>query len=661
MIGFFPEPYPDELLFSIVSRYAELTDYQAVARLTSELFGSKRLRLPVAIPSNLTALVARLPPGHHFSVKRLVNDHTLLPFFGPFISNDRYRLVRRDMATNRGAPLYGRLGINNFRSVLKYFRYCPQCVVEDRKKFRITYWHRLHHIPSIDLCSVHGLYLNDSDVFIKAVNRASGFVTAEASLEGAELSSQTEENEHFRAVQTELALNASWLLEHRGSSGYSHNYRDYYIKLLYERGLCTFAGTAKRRSLVSELTSFFSDDLLKRLKCEVDSTTGTDKWVIRLLYRTDRALHPIHHLLMLQFLGTSARDLIENTFSQHSATGMKGYCDPKPFGSGPWPCLNTTAEHFKQDVVVVCEVLPTQNSPRPPRGIFRCSCGFAYSRIGPDKSADDRYRLERYISFGAHWDNTVKAMVRSGWAIKKIAQTLKMGAQTVRLQLGRLDVRAVLQRTSPTSSKQEDRRRSRYDMEKMRELQRSKLLAIRNENPKLSRSKIHKRWVATYQWLYVHDKDWLFANLPPKMSPSEKPPRQSKWLVKDVELAEAVKAEVARLRAMPGRPEVISKTAISRNLGILHVWSKRRQVLPLTNTVLESVRETSEEFAVRLVEWAAASFAERGLSPTRGEIIDRASLSSRSLKTSTVKAAIERAVGRLESQMDFHYSDASAA
>ena len=30
-------------------------------------------------------------------------------------------------------------------------------------------------------------------------------------------------------------------------------------------------------------------------------------------------------------------------------------------------------------------------------GKFVCDCGFAYSRIGPDTSEEDRYQIERII------------------------------------------------------------------------------------------------------------------------------------------------------------------------------------------------------------------------------------------------------------------------
>jgi hypothetical protein len=507
---------------------------------------------------------------------------------------------------------------------------------------------------------VHGLYLNDSQISVRSINRRSVFITAEAALEGADISVQTEGNEHLRSVQKELALSASWLLEHPTSTGYRRNHRNYYIHLLYSRGLCTFSGTVKRKRLASQFSSFYSSDLLERLQCDVLSTGHHSDWLSKLTHRKDRAIHPIHHLLMLQFLGVRPKELVDNSLSKRPVMVCGPLGEPKPFGSAPWPCLNATADHFKKKVVLICEVVSAQRYPRRPRGIFRCSCGFSYSRIGPDSSPDDRYKLDRYVTFGEHWYNAVKEMMASGWSIKKIARALKISPRTIALQLVLLGPPAASQQLS--LSKGEDRRKlPRYDVEKMREFHRGTFSAIRAANPQYSRTRIAKEYSGTYSWLIAHDKEWLRVNLPPKVSSSAVKRRQSKWLAQDAELSEAVRMEAARLGALPGRPEMISETAIAGNLGFLHVWSKRRHVLPQTTSTLREVAETWEQFAVRRVEWVAACFAEEGISATAGRIVQLAGISWESAKTPTIKAAIERAVAGLKSQMEFSYLDTNAA
>jgi hypothetical protein len=73
---------------------------------------------------------------------------------------------------------------------------------------------------------------------------------------------------------------------------------------------CTYGGVLDRQKLANELTAYYSHDLLVQLRYEV-RTNGAEDWVNRFVHRKERAIHPFHHLLMLQFLGES----VEGFFS----------------------------------------------------------------------------------------------------------------------------------------------------------------------------------------------------------------------------------------------------------------------------------------------------------------------------------------------------------
>jgi hypothetical protein len=61
------------------------------------------------------------------------------------------------------------------------------------------------------------------------------------------------------------------------------------------------------------------------------------------------------------------------------------------------------------------------------------------------------------------------------------------------------------------------------------------------------------------------------------------------------------------------------------------------------------------------VEWAAAQFQKQGLSPSANRLFVFAGLSGRTAKKPAVKAALDRAVEFLKSQMELNYSAVSAA
>ena len=46
----------------------------------------------------------------------------------------------------------------------RYLRYCPVCVKQDRLLHAEGYWHTIHQMPEIKVCSLHNCYLVDSNV-----------------------------------------------------------------------------------------------------------------------------------------------------------------------------------------------------------------------------------------------------------------------------------------------------------------------------------------------------------------------------------------------------------------------------------------------------------------------------------------------------------------
>lgn len=125
----------------------------------------------------------------------------------------------------------------------------------------------------------------------------------------------------------------------------------------------------------------------------------------------------------------------------------------QPFGAGPWPCLNSASEHLGQRLITTVELsMTTRRRRRVPRGTFRCSCGFTYTRVGPDRSDLDQYHIDDYISFGDQWDKRVRELVHAGHSTEKIAASLDIGKRILKTQLVRLGLRPE-GHTAPKQSK----------------------------------------------------------------------------------------------------------------------------------------------------------------------------------------------------------------
>lgn len=136
MIGFFPDPYPDELLYSACARYAKRTSYLNKQSVMVDLFGNRALSAIVDFPTRLQYFISVLPESHNYSVEKLIDENTLLPFHQPFMPIERAKIVRDEMKHEGNNRLQTRLGVRIKQiEYPEYLRYCPECINEDREKY----------------------------------------------------------------------------------------------------------------------------------------------------------------------------------------------------------------------------------------------------------------------------------------------------------------------------------------------------------------------------------------------------------------------------------------------------------------------------------------------------------------------------------------------
>lgn len=155
-----------------------------------------------------------------------------------------------------------------------------------------------------------------------------------------------------------------------------------------------------------------------KLESDVDEN-DKKSWIRLMLSEKDRFVHPIRHLIFIRFLFGSVKK-----FESYNE-------DYKPFGDGPWPCLNPVADHYKKLTINDCDIKPRKNISEPV-GTFKCSCGFTYSRQGPDKTENDKYRYGRIVQFGYVWEDKLRDLVlNSNLSIAKIAKEMKCYRNTV--------------------------------------------------------------------------------------------------------------------------------------------------------------------------------------------------------------------------------------
>src|SRR5579871_5570290 len=347
MIGHFPPPHPDELLYSVCARFADQVHYPGTEDVVQNLFGTRRFPGSIHLPVHLDHLVSVITPGHRFTVDQFIDEHTLFPFYAPFLQSEHPSEIRKAMRLSGGTSAQARIGrVAEQHRWPSQLRACPHCVREDRQQFGECYWHRVHQILGVEVCPFHACYLLNSDISTHSRHSFAPISAERAIAENLLLIPGVIENTPLE-WQLAIARDAYWLLDQKVESPGLEALARCYRSLLAQQGLATYRGTIRTPKLIAKFSSYYSVEFLRHLRSELKM--GERKNWLTSLFQADRLQHPVRHLLLIHFLGYSAE------------TFFTVLLDESPFGKGPWPCLNPVCEHYNQPCIDHCTITYTQS------------------------------------------------------------------------------------------------------------------------------------------------------------------------------------------------------------------------------------------------------------------------------------------------------------
>lgn len=161
MIGFLPELYPDELVYSWFARYYSRTGYAAYVDAIADLYEKRTVRPDVEFINRLNKeakeIITNIIP-----MEKLLLNHTLFPFYARFLDVERRKSAFATMLQQEG-DAHNLLAIPvNREGGVRYVRYCPACVAEDRERYGEAYIHRSHQMMGVGICCRHSCRLKNS-------------------------------------------------------------------------------------------------------------------------------------------------------------------------------------------------------------------------------------------------------------------------------------------------------------------------------------------------------------------------------------------------------------------------------------------------------------------------------------------------------------------
>lgn len=629
MIGYFPEAMPDELWYSACARFTDRMSFGTETGPMLALHGSRYAVASVDLPLRLCATLSQLPAGHPCTVDTVIDCHTLLPFYGPFLLTTRYQEVRRYMEDGSKSSARVRCGActNRVRPP-KFFRSCPECDRLNREKFGETHWRRLFQLPGVEVCPIHAIFLEPSDLRLDPLSDRHTYRSAESRHLGTMVHSIDRQDPNHQSLLN-LANDSDWLLGQEHLNPGLDFIKRRYREVLTENGYATRIGSVRMDDLRRHVVGFYGPSLLDSLQCGLPPESG-DGWLGNLLRKANTAAAPLRHLLLLRALGVGLERFF---FPKRFTKTSTGVSNP----SGPWACLNPVCVRHGEFSISRAEEQPADRNGANHLAVRCPHCGFAYQVKNGEEAPT---RANRVIDYGPIWTDTLKKKwADSKFTLRQIASALGTDPKTIKNWAAKLGLRF------PRAGKRPVTRRGLYvpqrrDRESSIQIHRKAWVDLRRQMPKAGTKEIRSRAPGVYAWLYRNDRSWLEQHRPRRLPPAVTLVHVD-WPKRDMELAGSIATAVHRLKNPHAKPQRVTITAIGRALGKQALFEAAMAKLPLTQSVIDGHVESLEDFAVRRVHMAAARLREAERVYPRWRLVRAAGLHHRLTLLPRVKSSLD--------------------
>lgn len=179
MIAFFPPIYPDELLYSQISRYHQRSGYARFVFTAEDVYRAGKVAHPSIEFVNKYTNDAMNWLTKETVWETVAEKHTMYPAYIRFLPPQRRKEAEEGIRTCNG----------NWKNLMclpilddkRFLRFCPECASEDREKYGETYWHREHQVARVRVCPRHKIFLENSNIPI-ASKTTPGLFDAESNV-----------------------------------------------------------------------------------------------------------------------------------------------------------------------------------------------------------------------------------------------------------------------------------------------------------------------------------------------------------------------------------------------------------------------------------------------------------------------------------------------
>jgi hypothetical protein len=307
MMHYFPKPYPDELLYSIIARYCIQSGNTNVIYSSEDIFGrdNRCFAISPELPGNIDLLVSNIPNSTELTSNYFICNSTLFPYIASFLPEEGAREVYNIMKAGQTSVIYNKAGlVSGSIKSNRMFRFCPKCIDEDIKAYGEAYWHRSHQVTGVFICPIHKEPTYDSDIPYRG-NYRMNYIAASKDVCKVELDIN---------YKTEVAEKLFWIAEdiyeilNRPFEYQSLAKKKFlYMEHLIEKKIANMISMVHQKRLRKELIDFWGTEVLEMLQSPIEESRECN-WLNILTWEKKNISLPIRHILLMRFLGIKIDD-----------------------------------------------------------------------------------------------------------------------------------------------------------------------------------------------------------------------------------------------------------------------------------------------------------------------------------------------------------------
>ncbi|MFK3866320.1 TnsD family Tn7-like transposition protein [Pseudoalteromonas rhizosphaerae] len=502
-----PTSLPDETLFS---RYVR---HMTMLGMNGEDYLKALLKKPRAsIHPYLTIGITKAAQISSNTVSTIYREQTLGRLFSYFLPQQS-QAIFKTLLSNNGNTAIRACQLVTFKESEKLsLKYCPHCAREDIKKHGVAYWHRMHQVPGIEACHLHGFWLVHEEL------------PERPHVKFLLLPTHAQESELCSDLSYEFAKFAESLLNKISRTNKKFD-QNTIIEHLKKHNFMAGDKRFKRKELTTNLFHF--GQKLEKISPCLLPYSETDYRYWSYLLSGEVSQHPFKYLLVLfwmEYTSNNASEVNPIKYDNKSDTNRED-CSAL--------CIRLLKQ--RESLAEVSRIT----------GKSRCYIKALAMKNNIPVELKPKVITESLIC-------AVLKMAYKGFHRKVMATQFQISTGSVE------------QIISSEEGLVEKRKQFRYQS-KRRKYKATILRAIR-DNPSAIKQEIKKHCYAAFHWLYANERIWLNATLPPPTKPIVR--SKVDWDKRDFELALEVKAIMCMTKG------TITRTKLDKALGG-HGWLTR--------------------------------------------------------------------------------------